>query len=163
MGMETKNKNLTDCQAEVSSVKTLVNIAIELISSAIYKVNYSTEWMDYYKKKGSNGMSQYWSHRAELQEARSQIVELKELYKISKDGYSSVLGRNVDKYSFDNSRFNWSSLKIDGRSFNSKKRHIQIRSFSVPAKVRKARTEKMVKILSPELLETKSLLKSRIK
>ena len=150
--MKTTNKNLTDCQAEVSSVKTLVNIAIELISSAVYKVNQSTEWMDYYKKKGSNGMNHYWSYRDELKEARKQLVELKQLYKISKDGYSSVLGRNVDKYSSSDADewFNWSGLKVDGRRFNAKSSYTAGRAFSVPAKVRKARTERMVKNLGTE-------------
>ena len=150
--MKTTNKNLTDCQAEVSSVKTLVNIAIELISSAVYKVNQSTEWMDYYWEKGGNGRNHYWSYRDELKEARKQLVELKQLYKISKDGYSSVLGRNVDKYSSSDADewFNWSGLKVDGRRFNAKSSYTAGRAFSVPAKVRKARTERMVKNLGTE-------------
>lgn len=168
--METKNKNLTDCKSEVSGVnaKALVNIAIELIASAVYKVNDSTEWMDYYYEKWEvgSGNYQYWSHRDELKEARKQLQELKKLYKISKDGYSSVLGRNVNKYPShysQSNRFNWSSLKIDGRRFNSKETYSQMRAFSVPEKVRTKRTKRMVKNLCPELLETKSLRKSRIK
>ena len=138
--METKNKNLTDCQTEVSgvNVKALVNIVKQQIQDAVWKFNKEVENSVKSDNKLWKGvdLNQHLENVRKEAEARVRIADLSKDFQIQKDGFSVVLGCNVDWMPNDKkwNMFNWSSLKIDGRKFNSKDNHWE--AFSVPNKIK---------------------------